>query len=236
MDHRRFDDLTRAVSGATSRRGLGRIAAALVGGAMLADAGAAGAAPRLTCRLARASCTRGAQCCSGYCETRRTAPRQLRNRCGCPPLLACGDVCCSGGEACISGSCVSVCDVEPPAAFCVEGPAGEVVQSCGGDSPGVVSCRADSDCTYLVAWCSDPGFHCMCVDYRANELGEMVTYEPAPGQGMCSIEQLPHESLGCGWGKCSRSTGPCEVPTDCCSYLFEPYSTACNNGQCMMIS
>ena len=101
----------------------------------------------------------------------------------------------------------------------------------GGDSIGVVSCTADSDCTYTVPWCSEPGFHCMCVEYRANAQGDFITYEPAPGAGMCSVEQLPHQSLGCEWGKCSRKGGPCEIPPDCCSYLLAPNDTACNNGQ-----
>jgi hypothetical protein len=235
MDRRRFDDVARAFAQRTDRRRLGAVAMALVAAALAPDAGRAVAAPRLVCRQARASCTRNAQCCSGYCETRRGAPRPDRNRCGCPRELVCGDRCCAVGQTCAAGSCRKVCEVEAPAFFCVGNPDGEVVQTCGGESMGGVSCTADSDCAHAAAWCSDPGFHCMCVTYRANEVGDVLPYGPVPGSGMCSIEQLPHESLGCDWGKCSRTGGPCEIPPDCCSYLFAPYDTACNGGQCMLI-
>jgi hypothetical protein len=120
MDANRFDDLSRALSRAASRRGVVRAAlAALAGAAIPAAARAQGTS---VCREAAIGCTLDNQCCSGYCERRTSVPRNKRNRCACPGnLTACGSDCadlqtderhcgacgvrCGDNETCCGGVC-----------------------------------------------------------------------------------------------------------------------------------
>ena len=122
MDGKRFDEMTRLFGRGTTRRSV--VAAALGLAAIAADGGVA-SARRSTCRQFGTGCTRGAQCCSGNCNTSRQSPRHLRNRCACAVGEArcngacvdttsnvdncggCGEV-CNSLEICASGACV--CD------------------------------------------------------------------------------------------------------------------------------
>jgi hypothetical protein len=128
MDGNRFDQLSRLLGMRLGRRAAVRgIAAVLAGGALASGPGrAAGAsAPSRQCRFIDHSCLRGAQCCSGYCETRRTVARSRRNRCACPDgesrcaagcrvlatdpanCGACGVACdASIADGCAAGACV----------------------------------------------------------------------------------------------------------------------------------
>lgn len=98
MDPSRFDRLTRAVGGRTTRRTA--VAAALIG--MLGGRIAAGPAAAATCRALRQACSRDAQCCSGLCAS-DAANRRQRNRCavGCLQLNETG--CRLAGKSCCSG-------------------------------------------------------------------------------------------------------------------------------------
>jgi hypothetical protein len=153
MDGRRFDDLTRLFGHGTTRR---RVVAAALGLAAIAVDGGVASARRATCRQFGAACTRGAQCCSGRCDTRRQAPRNLRNRCAC----AVGEARCNG--ACIDttsnvdncGGCGEVCD---SLEICVSG-------ACVCDS-GLTAC--DGVCVDLETdadRCGDCGAACDTVD------------------------------------------------------------------------
>jgi hypothetical protein len=114
MDAPRFDHLSRRLGARLTRRSaIARAAVAVAGTAgasgLTADMAAASSA---TCRGARRSCTRNAQCCSGHCETGRDIPRARRNKClACVPgaTLTCGATCCPAGSACIDGACVDTC-------------------------------------------------------------------------------------------------------------------------------
>ncbi len=113
MDQVAFDRLARAVSAGLSRRQGLRIAfAAIIGGAVALESPASGAA-RTVCRTDGASCSRNTQCCSGVCETSRTAPRRRRNRCACVPQCS-GKEC--GPDAC-GGSC-GVCEETDTSVCC----------------------------------------------------------------------------------------------------------------------
>jgi hypothetical protein len=122
MDGNRFDNLSRALSHAASRRSAIRAAvAAVVGGASLAAVGNASAVA-IVCRAPGQACSRNDQCCSAYCEQRRTAPARTRNKCQCPAgNTICGNDCadlqtderhcgacgnaCGAGETCCNGAC-----------------------------------------------------------------------------------------------------------------------------------
>ena len=94
MDGRRFDEWTRAVTIAASRRAALRAAAggAVAGALGLLRATKVAAANRTTCRGTGEVCRRDAQCCSERCR---------RGRCDCRDR---GD--CSVDRACCSGRCV----------------------------------------------------------------------------------------------------------------------------------
>jgi len=138
MDATRFDFLTRAVGQRLSRRHLVAAAAALLAGS--ATPRPTGAVVRHTCRPYGTGCSRNEQCCSGACNTRRTDPRAIRNRCVC----AAGEIRCDG--ACTDivastdncGSCGNVCDPDVANA-CVSG-----VCSCGQWT----ACAKGVDCAF----------------------------------------------------------------------------------------
>jgi hypothetical protein len=108
MDTQRFDEITRTLAAATSRR----TALKLLGGGALASLGAllrpegAGA-----CRRFKSPCSSGSQCCSGRCSA--------AGRCACPTgRKRCGDRCCPAGQTCCDPLC-GTCT--PPGAVCVLG-------------------------------------------------------------------------------------------------------------------
>ena len=132
----------------------------------------AGLATARRCHAVGTHCTRGGQCCSGICESVRTAPGRRRFRCGCPSdLTACGRSCadlesdadhcgacgnsCDGGE-CIDGACTVACRV-------FDEPCGDDPNSCCADfvcdptsgskclrKPGA-ACEEDNDCSDVPA-------------------------------------------------------------------------------------
>jgi hypothetical protein len=91
-DDPRFDDVARAVAGATSRRQALRVLGSCLAGGILTLAGAAraDAAPERRCRRVGEKCKQSTDCCVGTC---------------------CGGVCCADGQICRNGRCV-----DPPPA------------------------------------------------------------------------------------------------------------------------
>ena len=171
MDGKRFDDLTRLFGHGTTRRS---VVAAALGLAALAADGDAASARRPVCRASGVGCSRGAQCCTGYCNTSRHAPRHLRNRCACPEgesscFGACVDTTtdndhcggcgsfCQTGQVCLSSLCVcapptTICD-----SSCVDtdtdvnncGDCGSVCDTVNGEE-----CHEGGCCGALLAACS----------------------------------------------------------------------------------
>ena len=172
MDGAGFDRLARALGARGTRRGVLATAAGLVaavaGGAALADDG--GANGRRTCRPVYAGCTKNGQCCSGLCETRRTTPRNHRNRCACPERIAiCNGSCCAEGEECVDGQCVvplpcggMTCTPTGTGGYdshCMVTTACEVAEGCDYEAIGLPIdgsnnvCETDADCV-LGGWLS----------------------------------------------------------------------------------
>jgi hypothetical protein len=178
MDGRAFDQLTRSLRQRLDRRqALGGALAGMVAAVGLASD--ADAVSRRTCRPNGASCLRNSQCCGTVCETRRTAPRNQRNRCVCVPDCTdrvcgddgCGGTCgtCGAYQACEAGACgpavdCSTFDDAPTSAYftlCADTAEGGavVIHSCDeGFNEG--SCDSTADCADVAA--ANPGRVVVC--------------------------------------------------------------------------
>jgi len=218
MDGRRFDDLSRSFGRALSRR---RAVAGAIGLATagLAVAGDASAVVRRTCRPLNASCLRGRDCCSSACVTRRTAPRNRRNRCVCPEgLLACGTTCvdpmtdknncgscgnvCPG--TCVSGVCTCkgvTCEIDEAGGWeqCgIDTETCEVIDSCSviGANPQLTTCETHADCADFDDRCGVDGQVCRCSTGMGLTVGGF--YEmPAPGCVVVVPQLVPGACAGC---------------------------------------
>ena len=133
MNDLRFDEVTKAMSGTTSRRQALKLMMTTGAGGVLAlvGAGGAGAIAPGRCRRNDTVCRQHIECCSGYCDpaTLRCActpgaevcpstgtcvpacsGTQVFNpatcRCECPTgTTACGDTCCTSTQSCTQGVC-----------------------------------------------------------------------------------------------------------------------------------
>lgn len=187
MDGTRFDDVARRFGRMLDRRRV-LAAVAAIGAAGVAGVDAVGAAPRRTCRPVAASCLRGRECCSGICETRRTAPRNRRNRCVCPAgEIACGMECvdpssnknhcgacgnvCPG--TCVSGVCTCqgvTCTVDEAGGWekCgIDNETCAVLDSCTLRSVNAnldTSCETHTDCAGFDDSCDADGNVCRCIN------------------------------------------------------------------------
>jgi hypothetical protein len=96
MDDSSFDDLTKSLSKATSRRQALKVIAGAVGGAVLAilPGGAALAIAPGRCRRNSTPCRQSIECCSGFCDP-------VSQQCACEP----GSIVCPS-----SGACVPACE------------------------------------------------------------------------------------------------------------------------------
>ena len=204
MDGQRFDQMARWVERTVSRR------SALAGMLGLAAAGltvsGADAAVRRTCRPLAAGCLRNAQCCSGLCDTRRTTPRNRRNRCVCPDgLVSCGttcadlmsddDNCGACGNAC-AGTCVSgICTCQGISCTVDDENGWE---QCGIDletctardsctyegNLSTRSCTSHADCADYAPECGVDGFECGCIaGFGGQTAGDYIEF----GGGNCAV-------------------------------------------------
>jgi len=190
MDGNRFDALTRMLGAtATRRTGIAAMAAALLGVApTVADARPV--RRRVVCRSLGVGCTRADQCCSGVCDTRRTAPRSVRNRCGCADgKTACGAVCCEADQECDGGICL--CDQQS----CFVGLHGNAVPrdeaSCYAIDDARL-CSSDADCP------CPPGSTCFCAKGESSgtilfpwaaSVCVVAAPRPADNNGCCGFEE-----------------------------------------------
>jgi hypothetical protein len=218
MDGKRFDFLTRELTRATSRR---RIVAGLIaivaGGGTLADAEAG--PQRRTCRPVAASCLRAADCCSGRCDTRRSTPRNRRNRCACPDgLVMCGSACfdaqtdaahcgacgqrCAESQACSSGACICVpnCDGK----------------TCGDDGCGGSCGTCDSSTKCADGACID-----LCTDWANNTDAE---------ECIVTAENLELYHCGLSWEEGNYGPQPCETSAQCALRASTPNAYCAVSG------
>jgi hypothetical protein len=160
MDQQRFDTMTRALATRVDRRQGLRVLLGVVGlvgaGAAVADAGAA----RQVCRRLDASCSRGAQCCTGICGLGPGVARRRRNRCVCAEgLIACNGACLDGAidpDNC--GSCGNTCDGSNEVCFSGACCTPNCDDKCAGDDGcgGVCNqpCASDSVCCETLGVCN----------------------------------------------------------------------------------
>jgi hypothetical protein len=161
MEPSRFDDLTKALATATSRRqALKTIAATTLAGLLgLGGIGTAFAKPK--CKPNGHGCGTNKQCCSGYCDPTTSLcacqPGTCNDTCPCPS----GQNCCNGtcsecpcGQVKLSnGTCATPCDPNNP-------------ESCGG-----CGCLQDVSGAY---YCANPGSSfCCCTTDRDCPRGQL---------------------------------------------------------------
>jgi hypothetical protein len=103
-----FDELTRDLGAATSRRQALKALGAAVGG--LLALGAADASAKKHCRPNGTKCHQHKHCCSGICDPTTHTCRA--------PLLGCSGGCSNVGSSC-GGSCVCLPRVNGPGAECM---------------------------------------------------------------------------------------------------------------------
>ena len=227
MDGKRFDDLTRLFGLGTTRR---RVVAAALGLAAIAVDGGVASARRSTCRRFGTSCTRGAQCCSGNCNTSRQSPRHLRNRCAC----AVGEARCNG--ACVDtisnvvncGACDVECATERICAsgFCV---CGGTTTSCNG---ACIDTDTDEDnCGACGETCAVNGEICVsgaCVCDSGLILCDGVCIDTDTDDANCGACGETCETLNgeiCEAGTCALSCAEvfeaCVIDSDCCDSVVQ---------------
>ena len=139
MDHQRFDAITRAMAGGTSRR---RVLKGLAGGALggLVSLIGIGGAEARRCRPIGRNCRAHADCCTDHCNNDGNL-----YQCTCPPGL--GD--CDGDGACETdvttvtncGACGNDCTANQPANTVAACTNGACDYAC---KPGFASCDGDA--------------------------------------------------------------------------------------------
>jgi hypothetical protein len=142
MDGERFDRFARLLASGINRRGIFRAIAGGLAGASLSLIGeAAEAGPR--CRLIGRTCSKHAQCCSGFCPHKRGG----HSVCAvCESGIHCGTICCPPDAL---NGCSEINGPNGPivGCLCPEGTvydrAANACHPCGG---GDQECRSDDDC------------------------------------------------------------------------------------------
>ena len=217
MDHSRFDELTRHLGGAPSRRAVVRLLSRLALGGMVGAAGIGAA--RAAGKLGGAECRAGTDCQSGIClpEVRCSCSRKIKckqPRNGCKKAtcileqrrcrttnLAQGSPCADADKD--DNACTrDICDgngncIHPNKNDLTVCPAG-VCQS--------GTCTA---CTRAGDLCDGPG---QCCPHRGGQAGCQN------GDGVCGLSIFKT----C----CSGVDGPCSSSCDCCG------RAPCQNGTC----
>ena len=226
MDGNRFDDLTRTLAGARSRRGILR----LIGLAFAAAGTIPRGADAAVCRPNGSLCRKPGECCSGACMPDATG----RGRCAC----AAGTVACASG-------CCPICEVSPNGTACPGGKCfdGECCNSgpfggiCDPNVGGPLCCVGAEHCC---------GTEC-CVDcFVEDDLSDQYLCCPpqnlcpagSTGTGACCrdgetcIETRPgayscvDDRRVCGGGLCD---GPC------CNGVCCPDGRYCSGGACVPV-
>src|SRR5436305_4494913 len=162
MEPSRFDELTKGLAAATSRRQALKTIAATTVGSILGLTGLRTAFAKPQCKPNGHGCGTNKQCCSGYCDP-------TTSLCACQPGT-CTDTCpCPSGQNCCNGTCsdcpcgqVKLCDgscatpCSDPGGSCsgscgsglcgphLGGPGGPL---CSSDTGNSTLCFTDCDCS-----------------------------------------------------------------------------------------
>jgi hypothetical protein len=251
MDEQRFDELTRALAGGTSRR---RVLKGLTAGLAAVAAGITGfgdAEAARRCRTVAQICRKRDDCCAQDCGP---ADSTGRRRCGlCPDGgELCGGECCSGEQFCLDGGCcdnpcgegsgaicctaddVCVVNVEneaEPFACCPSGSYCQISEAC---CDAGTSCTADGCCAES-AICEAPSgdLYCCpeglgCTDEGC--IGSCPDSTPCVDDGGCGNGQICCDGC-CVDGNTIENCGACGV--ECPFYLNDPrYPGCCFQGVC----
>ena len=214
MEGHRFDRLSRGLAARMDRR---RAIAGLLGlaaGAVGVGEATAADSRRTFCRALNTSCNRSTQCCSGFCDTRRSQHRTRVNKCACPDgITNCRGTCfdlANDDRNC--GACGVRC---PGELTCNDG-----VCDCGDLSVCGITCRdleADTDN------CGTCGTQCAVG--ASCEGGECVC--PGPNDGICDntctdISTTEH---------CGPSCEPCGDGFDCVQGACTCGGATCGEGE-----
>jgi hypothetical protein len=138
MDPSKFDELTKALATATSRRQALKTIAATTFGSILGLSGIGTAFGKPKCHRNGLGCDTNSQCCSGYCKN--------GEKCTCPPAPACNGYCpCPSGQICLHGSCCANANV--CGSTCLTAPCdSSQCQKCDPTSGTCVGCPSGQTC------------------------------------------------------------------------------------------
>ena len=241
MDDRRFDDLSRSLSGHVSRRHIVAALASILGAGfgVAASTSDVDATKPLRGRPYRSTCTADRQCRTGLlCRREKWLHRSDRNRCGCPAdsvycagscivlgtddnCLACGDT-CGFGEACCADSglgCVSMTDVES-CGSCETVCDPELADTCDADS-GCICGDSNGACPGDGVFCCDGG--CLDTDIDPDHCGACGN-ECSGADACCGGACIDLDTDAQHCGDCERSCAPGEECTagDCTQLTCTP--------------
>lgn len=251
MDPERFDQLLRALTGSSTRRGIARALVGLtIGGAWgyLLNIGDVGAKkrkknrkkkkgqgsttpppPPITCARDCAGNVCGDDGCGGSCGTCAGTATCENGQCQCPPANQCGTDCCDGPPSCFEEFCTCIGSSER---FC-SCPANAIL--CGN---GVGCCLAQDACISPLD-CFDSGPICACAtqtcsagnDVCHNEfafcgsgpIGTCGCFTHASGSPLCAVMPPPDQSHCPEFNECAED-GDCD-PGEVCANVG-----CCNSG------
>jgi hypothetical protein len=236
MDGKRFDDLSRRLSRATTRRGTlkAAVAALVVGGMATNHDGAAASKPRRG-RPFGATCTADQQCASPLvCQRDRRFSRTQRNRCGCAfgtvwcaragacvtlgtnaHCSGCGDA-CAGDFDCCGGACVDLSGSSDHCGACDEPCDPERSDACGGGS---CLCGSEPAC----------GTGAACVDGACIVSG----CEVEAGASICIVDIEGSVLQGCGYEPLTDNdfeSIACDSTADCVQECVSAGRCVCARG------
>lgn len=228
MDEHRFDNLTRSLGRAGSRRSVLKVLASGMTGGLLALVGRQ-QSDAFICRQTGVLCGKDAQCCSGLCD-------DTTHRCLCPSgTVDCEGTCqeCCTADDCSEQTCMTVacdsgsCAYSPIPGCCTSD------DQCDDENPCTTdTCdQASNTCTHTAVGdntkCGETGVCChgTCTDATASPncgscgatcgAGEICMTckgdNPIPFRpvAVCAVQSCPATTIDCGGAWCANSDSIC---------------------------
>jgi len=234
MDEPQFDQLTKALSNASSRRGFLKVLMGAVGGALGLSRVEAQTGDS-DCSNKGQSCT-AQKCCGGFtCLIDMTSGTE---KFCCPDGDVCGQTCCPTGGVCLGDTCVcpdgeTRCENEDPIGTCLN--LDTDVNNCGACGN---KCPASTDPCGMAACVAG-----VCTSVPDPDKTGMVCREAA---GPCDVAEVcngtsvecPQDVFLVDTTVCREAAGPCDVPefctgtsAQCPENKFLPAGTVCLEAQ-----